>query len=128
MEFAFLVYVVSTIFPIFSTVAGALMFVGCAVIAFWVFGTPFWFDNEFRVQRSHLFKGTKQYVKWAVPVMIICSLVPDKETSYTMIAAYTAQSIGQNEKVQDIAGQSLDVIEAFLTKTKEELENKKESK
>ena len=39
-----------------------------------------------------------------------------------MIAAYTAQSIGQNERVQNIAGQSLSVVEAFLEKTKKELE------
>ena len=39
-------------------------------------------------------------------------------------AAYTAQSIGENEKVQNIAGQSLEVIEAFLEKTKAELETK----
>ena len=33
----------------------------------------------------------------------------------------TAQSIGQNESVQNI-GQSLSVVEAFLEKTKKELE------
>ena len=124
MEFAFLVYVIGTLFPVISGIGVTLAMVGCVIGIIWVVGVPFWMDDDFEVQRGAFASGTKTFLKWAVPIIIICSLVPEKEVSYTMIAAYTAQSIGENEKVQNIAGQSLEVIEAFLEKTKAELETK----
>ena len=124
MEFAFLVYVIGTLFPVISGIGVTLTMVGCVIGIIWVVGAPFWIDDDFEEERASFVNGTKTFLKWAVPIIIVCSLVPEKEVSYTMIAAYTAQSIGENEKVQNIAGQSLEVIEAFLEKTKAELETK----
>lgn len=128
MEFAFLVYVIGTLFPVISGIGVVLTIIGSVIGVLWVVGIPFWMDDDFEVQRASFVNGTKTFLKWAVPIIIVCSLVPEKEVSYTMIAAYTAQSIGENDKVQNIAGQSLEVIEAFLEKTKAELQEKETGK
>ena len=128
MEFAFLVYVIGTLFPVISGIGVTLTMVGYVIGIIWVVGAPFWIDDDFEEERASFVNGTKTFLKWAVPIIIVCSLVPEKEVSYTMIAAYTAQSIGENEKVQNIAGQSLEVIEAFLEKTKAELQEKETEK
>jgi hypothetical protein len=122
MEFALIVYLVGTVLPLISNTGGLIIvatIIGVIVLAATL---PLWADDE--DVRVPALKATKTYLKWALPIAFVCSLVPNKEVSYTMIAAYTAQSIGENEKVQDIAGQSLEVIEAFLEKTKKELETK----
>lgn len=122
MEFAAIVYLVGTVLPLLSAV-GSLVMAGMALLLLaWVLGIPFWIDYSH--ERKVFLKASKTFCIWAIPIAFVCGLVPSKEVSYTMIAAYTAQSIGENEKVQDIAGQSLEVIEAFLSKTKKEIEEK----
>lgn len=124
MEFAAIVYLVGTVLPLLSTV-GTLAMVGMVLLLLaWVLGIPFWIDDYYSHECKVFLKASKTFCIWAIPIAFVCGLVPSKEVSYTMIAAYTAQSIGENEKVQDIAGQSLEVIEAFLSKTKKEIEEK----
>lgn len=122
MEFAAIVYLIGTVFPALSGIRGMLT-VGAAIIAVvWFCGAMYWVDEDFKDATCLFFKFTKKYLIWAVPVIFVCNLIPDKETSYTMIAAYTAQKVGESDKVQHIAGQSLEIVEAFLAKTKKELE------
>ena len=118
MEFAFVVYLVSTVLPLIAAVGKIAVVLTCGVVACLFIALPILADDH----REIVGKYFKSYLKWAIPIAFIAGLAPDKETSYTMIAAYTAQSIGQNERVQNIAGQSLSVVEAFLKKTKKELE------
>ena len=120
MEFAFVVYLVSTVMPLIASVGEIAVVLTCGVVLCLFVALPLWGDEE--DNRAMVGKYFKSYLKWAVPIAFIAGLAPDKETSYTMIAAYTAQSIGQDERVQNIAGQSLSVVEAFLEKTKKELE------
>ena len=120
MEFAFVVYLVSTVLPLITAVGKIAIILTCGVVICLFITLPVWGDEE--DNRAMVGKYFKHYLKWAIPIAFIAGLAPDKETSYTMIAAYTAQSIGQNERVQNIAGQSLSVVEAFLEKTKKELE------
>lgn len=120
MEFAFVVYLVSTVLPLIASVGEIAVVLTCGIVLCLFVALPLWGDEE--DNRAMVGKYFKRYLKWAIPIAFITGLAPNKETSYTMIAAYTAQSIGQNERVQDIAGQSLSVVEAFLKKTKKELE------
>lgn len=120
MEFAFVVYLVSTVLPLIAAVGKIAVVLTCGIVLCLFVALPLWGDEE--DNRAMVGKYFKNYLKWAIPIAFIAGLAPDKETSYTMIAAYTAQSIGQNERVQNIAGQSLSVVEAFLKKTKKELE------
>lgn len=118
MEFAFVVYLVNTVLPLIAAVGKIAVVLTCGVVACLFIALPIWADDH----REIVGKYFKSYLKWAVPIAFIAGLAPDKETSYTMIAAYTAQSIGQNERVQNLAGQSFSMVEAFLEKTKKELE------
>jgi len=120
MEFAFIIYLVSTVLPLIASIGEIVVVLTCGVVLLLFISLPLWGDEE--DDRVMVGKYFKSYLKWAIPIAFIAGLAPDKETSYTMIAAYTAQSIGQNERVQNIAGQSLSVVEAFLEKTKKELE------
>ena len=122
MEFAAIVYLVGTVLPLLNGIAGLIVVTTVILVVAGFITAPLWGDDE--DVRVTVFNGSKTYLKWALPIAFVLSLVPSKEVSYTMIAAYTAQSIGENEKVQNIAGQSLEVIEAFLEKTKAELETK----
>lgn len=121
MELAFLVYLLGTVLPTLSGIGVVLIVITALITMAWIIGGPVWLDSYYKDKRDSFYKGTKSYLKWAVPVMVVCSLIPSKEVSYTMVAAYTAQSVGQNDKVKDIAGQSLEVIEMFLEKTRAEL-------
>ena len=122
MEFAAIVYLIGTVLPALSGIGGVLVIGGVLIAIVWVCGFMFWADSDYEPQTQLFFKFTKKYLIWAAPIVFICSLIPDKETSYTMIAAYTAQKVGESDKVQQIAGQSLEIVEAFLAKTKKELE------
>lgn len=122
MTFAFIVYLVGTVFPLLSGIAGLIAGTTITLFITGFLSLPLWAEDE--DVRATVISGSKTYLKWALPLAFVLALAPSKEVSYTMIAAYTAQSIGQNEKVQNIAGQSLEVIEAFLEKTKAELDVK----
>jgi hypothetical protein len=122
MEFAAIVYLVGTVLPLLNGIAGLIVVTTVTLVVAGFITAPLWGGNE--DVRVTVFNGGKTYLKWALPIAFVLALAPSKEVSYTMIAAYTAQSIGENEKVQNIAGQSLEVIEAFLEKTKAELQEK----
>lgn len=126
MEFALIVYLVGTVLPLISGISGIVVVMTIVLVVIGFVTSPLWADDE--DSRDLIINGAKTYLKWAIPIAFICGLAPSKEVSYTMIAAYTAQSIGENEKVQNIAGQSLEVIEAFLEKTKAELQEKETEK
>lgn len=63
-----------------------------------------------------------RYLFLSIPIWIVGAITPDKETAYAMAAAYGIQSVVQDDRVQKIAGQGVDVLEAYLEKTKKELE------
>lgn len=44
----------------------------------------------------------------------LCVFTPDKETMYTMAAAYGVQTAAENPNVQRVAGKSLQVLEGKL--------------
>ncbi|MNQ54041.1 hypothetical protein D3C85_680970 [compost metagenome] len=58
----------------------------------------------------------------SVPVFGLGIAIPDKETTLAIAAAYGVQQVAENERVQKIAGQGIDVLEAYLEKTKKDLE------
>lgn len=58
-------------------------------------------------------------------LLLIGGMVPNKETAYAMAAGALGQKIVENPKVQELGGDAVDVLSAYLKKTKEELENKK---
>lgn len=122
MELAFIIYLVEVILPAIAKFTGIL---GVCLLFFGVFVLCIvnWFrldycshDEEEHIKEniSKAFKNTKLYVVSGL-LLFVNALIPSKETSYVMIAAYGVQSVVQNERVQEFAGNSLSVLEKYMS-------------
>lgn len=62
--------------------------------------------------------AVKGYLKWSVISLAFFSfimvLIPNEKTAYTMVGAYAAQKVVENDKVQSMSGKVLKVIEQKL--------------
>ena len=62
--------------------------------------------------------AVKKTLKWSVVVLLLASfiqiLIPNEKTAYTMVGAYAAQKVVENEKVAQMSGKVLKVIEQKL--------------
>lgn len=65
---------------------------------------------------AHLYYNlpTKAIMWCCIPLVVASLLVPDKDTMYTILAAYGVQEVAENEDVQEFAGKSLDVLEKAM--------------
>lgn len=111
MEFAFIVWAIGTL-PAIAKVLVPIGVMGSIFILI-VKGVCIAEGENIRILR---------YLFLTVPIALIGGAIPDKETAYAMAAAYGVQQVAQNERVQNLAGNGLDVLEAYLEKTKKELE------
>ncbi len=111
MEFAFIVWAIGTL----PTLGGGMLFFGVLSTVMLLF-----------IKAAAFSEGANlPLLRWlfvSIPLMCIGTVIPDKETAYAMAAAYGVQSVVQDERVQKIAGQGVDVLEAYLSKAKKELE------
>jgi hypothetical protein len=61
---------------------------------------------------------TTKVFKWSLIATIIlsflCVLIPSQKTAYTMVGAYVAQKVSENEKVQDTGGKVMTIINQKL--------------
>lgn len=67
--------------------------------------------------------------RFAIPVvfgfimmLIVGSIIPDRNTALAMGAAYIGQNIIESPKVQELASDSVDVLSSYLKKAKKDLE------
>lgn len=126
MEFAFVVWMIGTL----PAVATAMCFVFflimvTALCASLIMSISLAVDsNSEKTEKNlkHFIKVCRRTGIFAAVVWFVFLITPDKETAYAMAAAYGVQSVVQDERVQKIAGQGVDVLEAYLEKTKKELE------
>jgi len=56
----------------------------------------------------------KRFTTTGVVTGLLFTLIPTKEISYAMLAAYGVEEIVTNDRVQELGGKSLDVIEKAL--------------
>lgn len=84
----------------------------------------FWTDGYNNTEKATLaeangyriFKAFKPYVFTVCTIAIIAGLlIPNKETSYKMLAAYGTVELVTNETVQKYAGGSLQVLDKAMT-------------
>ncbi len=59
---------------------------------------------------------TKRFLCSFLVAGTLLTFTPTKEISYAMLAAYGVEEIVQNERVQELGGKSLDVIEKAMDK------------
>lgn len=127
MELALVIWAVGTL-PALSVhitfLAFAVMFVSTFGFFLGKAITADQYDEESKTAQNGIAvsKISKRVFFFALPVWFIFLLVPDQKTAYQMLAAYGVQEVVTNEKVQEIAGDGVDVLQALMKKAKTELE------
>ena len=111
MEFAFIVWAIGTL----PALGGGMAFVGglSTVLLLSIKGAVYAEGGDLPLLR---------WLFLSIPLLCLGAVIPDKETAYAMAAAYGVQSVVQDERVQKVAGQGIDILEAYLEKTKKEFE------
>ena len=72
-------------------------------------------DNEITQGRRDASVKVMKYAGVIVGVSILLNvLLPSEKTAYTMVAAYAAQKVSENDKVQQMSGKVLTIIEQKL--------------
>lgn len=67
-------------------------------------------------------KGVSKVVLFiSLPLWFFFLLIPNKETSYQMLAAYGVQTLIENETAQELASDGVDVLKALMSKAKKDL-------
>lgn len=127
MEFMLIVYLISTVLPLLKGLAFAAggIAIFCLIMGplFYLILSKDMSENQIEVCKS---VAKKVFIGWCIAMTF--HLVPDEKTSYAMLAAYTTQQVVTNDKVQEIAGQSLETVELLLQKYNQELKDKVKTK
>lgn len=119
MELAIVVYLVS----LFDGIGSSLVVtttaltlaacVACGICSEGSLNEDLWLKRCYNLAKSLLF---------TIPILsTFVWIVPDKETSYTMLAVYGAQEIVQSDEATRIMGKSVEVFEAYMDDYLEEL-------
>lgn len=129
MSLAFIVYVVTTLLPAIASLFVMVACIGCLVSLYYaiirIVGIIEYDDDEMR--EKYLGK-TKFLASGTVlcTALFLGNLIPDKEDSYAILAAYGVEEIISNEKVKDVAGKSLEVLEKAMSEYLDEDKDRKE--
>ena len=128
MTLAMIVYLLSVI-PKISAVCFFLLFlVSIAYLGFGigaatkidVYGYYGEDKKEVKEGRSTL-KMLRQKVWIPFTLLAIAVLAPGRETLYTMVAAYGVEKVVENPVAQDLAGDGVEVLKAWMAKAKKDL-------
>ena len=72
-------------------------------------------DDQIKQGRRAASVTVMKYAGAIVGISILLNVIlPDEKTAYTMVAAYAAQKVSENEKVQQMSGKVLTIIEQKL--------------
>lgn len=114
MTLVFIIWLVTSVLP---AVTGVCIFVGIAYTLVILFSLIHnWIEKDGdREEKGYIeLVHKKRYVFLPVVCFFLAGLIPDKETSYVMLAAYGVESIASNDKVQELGGKSLEVLEKAM--------------
>lgn len=119
MEIALVIYLIS----LADTVgAGLVVSVGTIVLLSLFISTCLidFSMSAGKEKNQALLKNVTKHAKVGAILLLLVSifvwLVPDKETSYTILAAYGVTEVLQSERVQQLGPKSLKVLEAHMDK------------
>lgn len=121
MTLALIVWLVMAAIPALKSL-GIMMFLTCCLlllgglIAYTMPGST---ENDKKPMR-----WTLRNLKWAIPVMIIISMLPAEKTSWYMVGAYGTQKIVESPIAQELAGDGVDVLKSLMARAKAEIEEK----
>ena len=110
MDLALLVYGISVL----AKLNVVLLFAAIASVAYIVIQLFYWIDG-YSGDRTEgcLRRSWKAFWVGALALLLLVAL-PNEKTAYTMVGAYAAQKVAENEKVQQMSGKVLQIIEQKL--------------
>lgn len=125
MDLALLVYAISLLHGIGAFFTALIMACGAVGIGNFIY----WIDYS---RNADQIAGIKNRLWKAFWVAIISAWVliflPTEKTAYTMVGAYAAQKVAENDKVQAMSGKVLTIIEqkldAYIDEGMKEAEDK----
>ena len=112
MDLALLVYGISTLQGVKAILGGlvALSFAICLALFIYM-GDQYGEDNK---NKTWAWKRIKMWFAAGLVSVFFFALLPTQKTAYTMVGAYAAQKVAENEKVQQLSGKVLKIIEQKL--------------
>jgi len=124
MDLALLVYCISLLHGIGTFFVG--MIIVCAATAAGNF--IYWVDSHSDTATEGVRKRLWKAFWVAVVSAWVLILLPSEKTAYTMVGAYAAQKVAENDKVQQMSGKVLTIIEqkldAYIDEGMKEAEDK----
>lgn len=133
MTLALLVYLVSVIPSIGMAISTASVLVCLgfgfvllfSVITLSVYG-DYGQEHKEVIRAKTMQKGLTGKLWIPITLVFVATLIPDKTTIYTMIAAYAGQKIADTPQAQQIGNDAVDVLHELLAKAKKELQEPEE--
>lgn len=77
-------------------------------------------DAYTETSRKWAWKNIKRWFTGLVIMAILAVITPTEKTAYLMVGAYAAQKVAENERVQQLSGKVLKVLEQRLDQYIEE--------
>lgn len=129
MTLALLVYLVSVIPSIGMAIGtisvlvclgfgGVLLFSALTLSVYGEYGQ----EHKEVIRAKTMQKGLINKLWIPITLIFVATLIPDKTTIYTMIAAYAGQKIAEAPQAQQIGNDAVDVLHELLAKAKRELQ------
>ena len=112
MDLALLVYAISTLEGI-KAITGSLVGLSALIcLALFIYmGDQYGDDNK---NKAWAWKRIKLWFSSCLFCLFVFVMLPTQKTAYTMVGAYAAQKVAENEKVQQLSGKVLTIIEQKL--------------
>lgn len=108
-------------------ILGVLPTIGEVVTVIGVAGIVLWFSiHSALIENYHIVKPHKSLLVVFISLLLVGAIVPNRETTYAMAAAYGVQTIVENETANELASDGVDVLKAWMKKAKTELEQSTE--
>jgi hypothetical protein len=109
MELALLVYGIGLLSNIYNFLCG-FMFLSLGLGFFYFMASTDSYDSK----KNHYWNMAKRWGAISLSVAFVIAILPSEKTAYTMVGAYAAQKVAENEKVQQLSGKVLKIIEQKL--------------
>ena len=110
-------------------ILGILPTLGEVITVTGVAGIVLWFSiHSALIENDHIVKPHKSLLVVSISLLLVGAIVPNKETTYAMAAAYGVQAIVENEAANNLAHDGVDVLKAWMKKAKTELEQSTEGR
>lgn len=119
------IFYIAQIFEGLSILSGLLLGLAiCGLIGMviwkyaWELNTPFTYNQKEEEKRIKDLATCNKWLKRSIIGVILASLVitfvPSKKTYLLMVGGNAVEEVAKNERVQEVAGKTIDLVEQYL--------------